>query len=96
MKTFAAFVLPDMGGSVVVHDRYQNYDAIPGLIHQLCAQHILRDLAGAAETYPGAHWPVQITQHADLGSAASLRAASSCGPRPESSGPSGCRACAED
>jgi transposase len=62
MKTFAAFVLPDMGGTVVVHDRYQNYDAIPGLIHQLCAQHILRDLAGAAETYPDAHWPIQITQ----------------------------------
>src|SRR5260221_5312971 len=62
MKTFTAFVLPDMAGTVVVHDRYQNYDAIPGLIHQLCAQHILRDLAGAAETYPDAHWPVQITQ----------------------------------
>jgi transposase len=61
MKTFEAFVLPDMGGTVV-HDRYQNYDAIPGLIHQLCAQHILRDLAGAAETYPQAHWPVQISQ----------------------------------
>src|ERR1019366_7370206 len=51
MKTFEAFVLPDMGGAVVVHDRYQNYDAIPGLSCQLCAQHILRDLAGAAETY---------------------------------------------
>jgi transposase len=62
LKTFQAFVLPDMSGSVVVHDRYQNYDAIPGLIHQLCAQHILRDLAAAAETYPQAHWPVQITQ----------------------------------
>ena len=62
MKTFAAFVLPDMGGAVVVHDRYQNYDAIPGLIHQLCGQHILRDLAGAAETYPDAHWPAQISQ----------------------------------
>jgi hypothetical protein len=62
LKTFQAFVLPDMSGSVVVHDRYQNYDAIPGLIHQLCAQHILRDLAAAAETYPLAHWPVQITQ----------------------------------
>jgi Transposase IS66 family len=40
MKTFTAFVLPDMDGTVVVHDRYQNYDAIPGLIHQLCAQHL--------------------------------------------------------
>ena len=45
-----------------MHDRYQNYDAFPGLIHQLCAQHLLRDLADAAETYPDAHWPVQITQ----------------------------------
>ena len=62
MKTFAAFVLPDLAGSVVVHDRYQNYDAFPGLIHQLCTAHILRDLADAAETYPDAHWPVQITQ----------------------------------
>jgi transposase len=61
MKTFTAFVLPDMAGTVVVHDRYQNYDAIPGLIHQLCAQHILRDLAGAAETYPHAHWPAQAS-----------------------------------
>ena len=61
MKTFAAFALPDLAGSVVVHDRYQNYDAFPGLAHQLCAAHILRDLADAAETYPAAHWPVQIT-----------------------------------
>jgi hypothetical protein len=62
MKTFEAFVLPDMGETVVVHDRYQNYDAIPGLIHQLCCQHLLRDLAGAAETCPEAHWPIQISQ----------------------------------
>jgi transposase len=61
-KTFAAFVFPDMDGAVVVHDRYQNYDAFPGLLHQLCCQHLVRDLADAAETYPGAHWPVQITQ----------------------------------
>ncbi len=25
LKTFAAFVFPDMDGAVVVHDRYQNY-----------------------------------------------------------------------
>lgn len=25
MKTFTAFVLPDLSGTVVVHDRYQNY-----------------------------------------------------------------------
>jgi transposase len=62
MATFAAFVFPDLDGAVVVHDRYQNYDAFPGLIHQLCTQHLLRDLADAAETYPGAHWPVQIRE----------------------------------
>ena len=62
MKTFAAFVLPDMAGAVVVHDRYACYDAIPGLVHQLCCQHLLRDLEDAAQEYPDAHWPVQITQ----------------------------------
>ncbi len=36
------------------------YDKFPGVIHQLCCQHLQRDLADAAETYPGAHWPVQI------------------------------------
>lgn len=61
MATFRAFVLPDMAG-VIVHDRYQNYDSaeFPGLIHQLCAQHLLRDLADAAERYPDAIWPGQI------------------------------------
>jgi transposase len=62
LATFTAFVLPDMGGTVVVHDRYQNYDAIPGLIHQLCTQHLLRDLEDAAQQYPGAHWPIQIRE----------------------------------
>jgi transposase len=62
MATFKAFVLPDLDGTVVVHDRYQNYDAFAGLIHQLCCAHIGRDLADAAETYPDAHWPVQIRQ----------------------------------
>jgi transposase len=36
MATFAAFVFPDLAGVVVVHDRYQNHDAFPGVIHQLC------------------------------------------------------------
>ena len=53
MKTFTAFVIPDLSGTVVVHDRYQNCDAVPGLIHQLCAQHIMRDLAGARRDLPG-------------------------------------------
>jgi transposase len=44
----------------MVHDSYQNYDAFPGLLHQLCAAHLSRDLEDAAQTYPDAHWPVQI------------------------------------
>ncbi|MBO0878006.1 MAG: transposase [Pseudonocardia sp.] len=30
------------------------------MTHQLCCQHLPRDLAAAAETYPDAHWPTQI------------------------------------
>ena len=41
-------------------DRYRNYDKIPGVIHQLCCQHLLRDLEDAAESYPAAIWPGQI------------------------------------
>lgn len=29
-------------------------------MHQLCCQHLHRDLEDAAQTYPGAHWPAQI------------------------------------
>jgi len=61
LRTFAAFVLPDLSG-VVVHDRYQNYDSFPGLIHQLCTARLSRDLADAAQAYPDAHWPVQIRE----------------------------------
>jgi transposase len=39
METFDAFVFPDLSGAVLVHDRYQNYDAIPGVMHQLCCAH---------------------------------------------------------
>jgi transposase len=59
MKSFDAFVFPDLSGTVLVHDRYQNYDAIPGVLHQLCCQHILRDLEDAAQSYPDAVWPGQ-------------------------------------
>jgi transposase len=52
LVTFGAFVFPDLAGGVVVHDRYQNYDAFPGVIHQLCCQHLIRDCQDAAETYP--------------------------------------------
>ena len=62
LNTFKAFVLADLDGSVIVHDRYQNYDSaeLGTLIHQLCCAHLLRDLAGAAQVYPDAVWPVQI------------------------------------
>jgi len=62
MKTFDAFVFPDLSETVLVHDRYQNYDAVPGVLHQLCTQHILRDLEDAAESYPDAIWPAQAAE----------------------------------
>jgi transposase len=62
LDTFKAFVLQDLTNSVIVHDRYQNYDsAVFGeLVHQLCCAHLVRDLAGAGEVYPDAIWPGQI------------------------------------
>jgi len=65
LDTFKASVLADVAaGTVVVHDRYTLYDnkAFAGIVHQLCTQHLLRDLAGAGETYPDAVWPTQITE----------------------------------
>jgi len=59
MKSFDYFVFPDLSGSVIVHDRYRNYDKIPGVLHQLCTQHLLRDLEDAAQAYPDAIWPGQ-------------------------------------
>lgn len=61
MATFKQFVLADLTG-VVVHDRYQNYDATDlGLRdQQLCAAHLIRDLEDCAETYPKARWPRQL------------------------------------
>lgn len=63
LDTFKASVLADVAaGTIVVHDRYTVYDnkAFAHVIHQLCAQHLLRDLAAAGETYPEAIWPGQI------------------------------------
>jgi hypothetical protein len=62
LETFKASVLTDLTGSIIVHDRYQNYDSakLGEFWHQLCASHILRDLANAAEVYPGTIWPEQI------------------------------------
>jgi transposase len=62
LETFKASVLMDLTGSVVVHDRYQNYDSaeLGDLLHQLCCSHLLRDLDDAADVYPDAVWPTQI------------------------------------
>jgi transposase len=64
LDTFKAFVFKDLADSVIVHDRYQNYDSpeLGELVHQLCCAHLLRDLDGAGEVYPHAHWPTQIAQ----------------------------------
>src|SRR3954469_20627447 len=62
LATFKASVVADLAGSVIVHDRYQNYDstALGALVHQLCTAHLLRDLDDAAQVYPDTMWPVQI------------------------------------
>jgi len=62
LTTFKAFVVAELSGSVIVHDRYQNYDstALGALVHQLCTAHLLRDLDDAAQVYPDTVWPVQI------------------------------------
>src|SRR5436305_1645836 len=67
LATFTNSVLTQLGArpdgsAVIVHDRYQNYDSptLGTLAHQLCTQHLLRDLDGAAQLYPDAIWPTQI------------------------------------
>jgi transposase len=60
LASFKGFIYSDLHGAVAVHDRYQNYDSFPGISHQLCCQHLLRDLEDAAESYPDAIWPGQI------------------------------------
>jgi transposase len=62
LDTFKAFVVTDLTNSVIVHDRYQNYDSaqLGALVHQLCCAHLLRDLTDAAQVYPEAVWPTQI------------------------------------
>ncbi|MEV0230193.1 transposase [Nonomuraea sp. NPDC050786] len=61
LATFKQFVLADLTG-VVVHDRYQNYDAAEFGVrdHQLCTAHLLRDFEDCGETYPQARWPRQL------------------------------------
>ena len=54
LSSFKDFVYPDLHGTVVVHDRYKNYDHFEGVSHQLCCAHLLRDLEDAAQVYPDA------------------------------------------
>jgi hypothetical protein len=62
LESFREFgVLPAFAG-VVVSDRYANYfhkgwEHIAG--NQACLAHLIRDYQDAAESYPGAIWPVQ-------------------------------------
>ncbi|MGH3238584.1 MAG: IS66 family transposase, partial [Streptosporangiaceae bacterium] len=60
LPSFRDFIYSDLHGAVVVHDRYRNYDSFPGISHQLCTAHLLRDLEDAAQSYPDARWPAQI------------------------------------
>jgi transposase len=66
LDTFKASVLAERAaaGSIVVHDRYVNYDnaAFAGLVHQLCCAHLLRDLDDAAQVYPDTVWAGQIAR----------------------------------
>ena len=53
---------PGGNGTVIVHDRYVNYDHFTGVSHQLCTAHLLRDIEDAAQSYPDAIWPGQIAE----------------------------------
>lgn len=59
LASFKNFIYSDLHGTVVVHDRYVNYDHFDGVSHQLCCAHLLRDLEDAAQSYPDAVWPGQ-------------------------------------
>jgi hypothetical protein len=63
MASFTGFIYSDLHGTVVVHDRYVNYDLIDGISHQLCIAHLLRDIEDAAQTCPEAKWPAQVAEH---------------------------------
>jgi transposase len=60
--SFKNFIYSDLHGTVIVHDRYANYDHFEGISHQLCCQHLLRDLEDAAQSYPDAIWPAQVAR----------------------------------
>jgi hypothetical protein len=62
--SFKRFVFADLGDAktVLVHDRYANCDSMPGVLHQLCTAHLLRDLEDCAQAYPDAVWPGQAAE----------------------------------
>ena len=62
LPSFKDFVYSDLHGTVIVHDRYVNYDHFTGVSHQLCTAHLLRDIEDAAQSYPDAIWPGQIAE----------------------------------
>jgi transposase len=62
LPSFKDFIYSDLHGTVIVHDRYVNYDHFDGVSHQLCTSHLLRDVEDAAQVYPHAHWPAQIAR----------------------------------
>jgi transposase len=64
LDSFRKFVFAGLGddGTVLVHDRYVNYDAMPGVLHRLCTAHLLRDLEDCAQAYPDAVWPGQAAE----------------------------------
>jgi len=62
LPSFKDFIYSDLHGTVIVHDRYVNYDHFDGVQHQLCTAHLLRDIEDAAQVYPHAHWPAQIAR----------------------------------
>jgi len=62
LPSFRSFVYPDLHGTVLAHDRYQNYDKFDGVAHQLCTAHLLRDIEDAAQSYPDAIWPAQTAR----------------------------------
>lgn len=64
LDTITTTVIPELGESVVlVHDRYSAYDSpvLGAHTHQLCTAHLLRNLAAAAQAYPGHDWAEQIS-----------------------------------
>jgi transposase len=59
LPSFKDFIYSDLHGTVIVHDRYVNYDHFTGVSHQLCTAHLLRDIEDAAQSYPDAICPAR-------------------------------------